>query len=360
MCSYSRRAGRVCAGPFSGGSWSPGGFGSVGRSSPSASPSSASVSASVSECSSTSVASSSDSGLRSARSSGRSGWPPRSRRPEASPRERRRGAGQTGRPLGRSGGCALRGLRQRPQRRADCRRHARGLVGHRRARRRRCLRYRLVTPRGGEQIAAAERAGQLGVVLVGERAVVDDVLDLGDLAAEEHQEVALARRGIERRHWIVDRLDELPLDVLQLRATRHRHRMRTQDRFGQLNFRRPHLGVVAAELALQGPDRVRGHARLGGLDGRVRHSSPPLRLSRRSGRGANSFGNVGRPAPSYSSWACESAVSTLLTCPSSHPSTSAPFLGRQPNPQYGGLSAAICRSRAEPRRSPDLPWRCGR
>ena len=221
------------------------------------------------------------------------------------------------------------------------RHHACGLGGHRAPPAQPAARRRILTLGCGEQVAAAERPGEPGVVFVGQGAGVHDVLNLGDLASQEHQEMTFACRRIERGDRVVDGLDQLTLNVLQPAAAGHGHRMRSQDRLGELYFRRAHFGVVATQLGLQGAHRIGGVAGLRGVDRRMRHSSPPPRLSWRSGRGANSVGNVGRPAPSNSSWACDSAVSTVLTCPSSHPSTSAPSVASQPNPQYGGLSAAI-------------------
>ena len=261
------------------------------------------------------------------------------------PGQRRCGAGQPTRTLRGAGDRALRRLRQRTQRRAECRHHARGLIagGGAGGAPQRALNF-LPARRSAADSRWPSARVELRVVLVGQRAGVDDVLDLCDLATQEQQELSLACRRIERGDRVVDGLDQLALNVLKPVAAGHRHRMRSQDRLGEFDFRRTQFGEVVAQPGLQGTNRIDGFAGLRGLDRRLRHSSPPPRLSMRSGGGANSFGSAGRPAPSNNSWACDSAVSTVLTCPSSHPSTSTPSVASQPNPQYGGLSAAISAS----------------
>ena len=157
--------------------------------------------------------------------------------PMPNPSSGRCGSGESAHTLRRNGRRALRRLRQRPERRANGRHDACGLVGHRRSAGR-CRQHgrRILTPGCREQVAAAERPGELGVVFVGQGAGVHNHLNLGDLASQEDQELPLAGRRIERGDRVVDGLDELTLDVLQPAAAGHGHRMSGQDRFSELYF----------------------------------------------------------------------------------------------------------------------------
>jgi hypothetical protein len=111
-------------------------------------------------------------------------------------------------------------------------------------------------------------------------------------------------------------------------AAGHRHRMRGQDRLSELYFSRTDFGVVArarpAGSAPRRPPRRTARCRR-----RAASQQPTAEVVLEVGARRELRGSAGRPAPSNSSWACDSAVSTVLTCPSSHPSTFAAFR-RQP------------------------------
>ena len=139
--------------------------------------------------------------------------------------------------------------------------------------------------RGGSVhvVEGGQRRRRLGLILGSQSPRLEYFADRGDLTAQELQERLLARRSVQRHRRVVNRLDDLLLDVVELLLALGGRGPGAQHRLGQFALSLAELAVAVLHLVVQLAYRVSGAPRLlligrhAGLAARRRCGGPLLR-----------------------------------------------------------------------------------